>query len=169
MYDNRVPHPPLRCPCRWSDPNCPATVQSAWDGGFAHVDVYMFPDPTGGSPAGQVQSMISALSAAGITKGGKPPNTFGMVWLDIEGRQYWHSDIGTNQAVFNGLAAELAALGQVRARRNPFLAAVCPGWFTPAYPSTESLHLPTASCVFVGRLLAPPPPLLTRFPSLAIL
>ena len=65
------------------DPNCPATVRDAWNGGMAHVDVYMFPDPHKGNPQGQVQDLVSFLKRNNMTTRTNPTNTYGMVWLDI--------------------------------------------------------------------------------------
>ena len=39
--------------------------------------------------------------------------TFGTIWLDIEGEQYWGSDQARNRAFFEGLVKEGRALGQV--------------------------------------------------------
>eukprot|EP00049_Salpingoeca_infusionum_P017566 m.353485 g.353485 ORF g.353485 m.353485 type:complete len:243 (+) comp16772_c0_seq1:62-790(+) len=93
------------------DPNCPQTVKNAWSGGMAHVDVYLFPDPTAGNPQGQVSSAINALAAAGISPSKPAPNTFGMLWLDIEGPQYWTSSQSENQAFFQGLVSQAKAMG----------------------------------------------------------
>jgi len=81
------------------DSNAPATIANAWAAGLLHVDVYIFPCPTCGNPAGQIQRMLSFLKSHG--------SRFGMVWLDIEGPQYWHSSTSENQAFFNGLVSEL--------------------------------------------------------------
>jgi len=86
------------------DPNVAATVAAAWAGGLAHVDVYMFPCPTCGNPAGQVADCVNNLKQNGVT--------YGMLWFDIEGSQYW-MDQGSNQAFFNGLVAQAQAMGVV--------------------------------------------------------
>eukprot|EP00033_Pygsuia_biforma_P000075 GCRY01000095.1.p1 GENE.GCRY01000095.1~~GCRY01000095.1.p1 ORF type:complete len:245 (+),score=29.26 GCRY01000095.1:103-735(+) len=55
------------------------TVANAWRGNMSHVDIYMFPCPHCGDAARQVDEMIHHM---GTVK-------YGMVWLDIEGSQYW--------------------------------------------------------------------------------
>jgi len=37
---------------------------------------------------------------------------YGMVWLDIEGTQYWTTSTSTNQNFFQGLVSELKTLGK---------------------------------------------------------
>jgi len=86
------------------DPNVINTVKNAWAGGMAHVDVYMFPCPTCGNPAGQVQTAVNNLRSHGAT--------FGMLWLDIEGTQYWMGQTA-NRAFFEGLVHEAQAMGVV--------------------------------------------------------
>eukprot|EP00047_Mylnosiga_fluctuans_P014056 m.35031 g.35031 ORF g.35031 m.35031 type:complete len:233 (+) comp5289_c0_seq1:940-1638(+) len=95
------------------DPNCPDSVKNAWNGGMAHVDVYLFPDPKRGDAAAQMSSMINFLASHGIHSRGAPPNSFGMVWLDIEGPGYWTSSQATNRAFFEGLVNQGHALGVV--------------------------------------------------------
>lgn len=89
------------------DPNCPHTVYNAWDGGMSNVDVYFFPDFSKGNPAGQVQSMVSYLKHYNITNRSPygPPHTYGMLWFDIEGTQYWGSQAANNQFI-KGLLSE---------------------------------------------------------------
>eukprot|EP00048_Salpingoeca_helianthica_P014577 m.222402 g.222402 ORF g.222402 m.222402 type:complete len:237 (-) comp16021_c0_seq1:138-848(-) len=93
------------------DPNCAQSVINAWNGGMAHVDIYMFPDPTAGNPAGQVDSLVSYLDSHGIHIRTTPPQTYGMLWLDIEGVGYWTGDQGANQNFFNGLVNQAKAHG----------------------------------------------------------
>ncbi|EDQ85403.1 uncharacterized protein MONBRDRAFT_34277 [Monosiga brevicollis MX1] len=88
------------------DSNCPHTIYNAWDGGMSHVDIYMFPDPRANNPESQMSSMVEFLKKYSITSGGKKPGSFGMVWLDIEGSQYWSSDKETNRKFFDGLVSE---------------------------------------------------------------
>jgi len=83
------------------DANVVGTVNNAWNGGMSYVDVYMFPCPTCGNPAGQVDSMLSNLGGT----------RYGMIWLDIEGSQYWYANQGSNQAFFQGLVNQLRARG----------------------------------------------------------
>eukprot|EP00042_Codosiga_hollandica_P023982 m.98181 g.98181 ORF g.98181 m.98181 type:complete len:219 (+) comp51387_c0_seq2:3-659(+) len=94
------------------DTAAPASINAAWAGGLGTVDIYMFPDPTGGDPAGQVDNMLSYLSSHGIHQGSSGSGTYGMVWLDIEGPQYWSTSTSTNQQFFQSLVSELKAKGQ---------------------------------------------------------
>eukprot|EP00050_Salpingoeca_kvevrii_P010128 m.6746 g.6746 ORF g.6746 m.6746 type:complete len:310 (+) comp2649_c0_seq2:251-1180(+) len=94
------------------DSNCPHTIYNAWNGGMEHVDVYMFPDPGRGDPAGQVNEMLNYLAQFNIHPNRAPPATYGMVWLDIEGPQYWSSSHTNNQNFFNGLVNALKSAGQ---------------------------------------------------------
>lgn len=57
------------------DGNAPGSVAALWNGGAAHVDVYMFPC-AGQDPASQVNSLVSQLSSNGVQ--------YGMIWADIE-------------------------------------------------------------------------------------
>jgi len=84
------------------DPNVVSSVAAAWAGGMAHVDVYMFPCPTCGNPQGQVADCVNNLVQNDVT--------FGMLWLDIEGSQYW-MDQGSNQQFFSGLVAQAQDMG----------------------------------------------------------
>jgi len=78
------------------DPNAPATVADAWSGGMAHVDIYMFPCPhCSKSAATQVDEMANHMKNS----------RFGMVWLDIEGTQYWR-DQNFNRNFFNQLLSQ---------------------------------------------------------------
>jgi hypothetical protein len=45
------------------DTNGPHTVYNAWDGGMAHVDVYLFPCSSCGNAAGQMKSAIQYLQS----------------------------------------------------------------------------------------------------------
>ena len=72
----------------------------------------MFPDPHAGNPAGQVNSMLDYLAKYNV-KHANPshgPNTFGTVWIDIEGTQYWR-DESYNRNFLQGIMNELAAKG----------------------------------------------------------
>eukprot|EP00817_Percolomonadidae_sp_ATCC50343_P003075 CAMPEP_0117426674 /NCGR_PEP_ID=MMETSP0758-20121206/6719_1 /TAXON_ID=63605 /ORGANISM="Percolomonas cosmopolitus, Strain AE-1 (ATCC 50343)" /LENGTH=246 /DNA_ID=CAMNT_0005211941 /DNA_START=26 /DNA_END=766 /DNA_ORIENTATION=+ len=78
------------------DSNCPASLGHAWEGGMAHVDAYLFPCPhCSSSGATQVKEMVNFIRS----HGGK----FGMIWLDVEGAQYWHSSSSQNRAFFLSL------------------------------------------------------------------
>ena len=83
------------------DPNCAASVQKAWNAGMKHVDLYMFPCPKCGSAAKQVTQLHDYVTANNVK--------FGMVWLDIEGPQYWMSQ-SNNRAFYNELAAKTKEL-----------------------------------------------------------
>ena len=78
------------------DTACPGTVAAAWAGGMKHVDVYMFPCPSCGDAAGQISKLKAFLDSHSVK--------FGMLWLDIEGPQYWGSQ-SSNQAFLNDLVA----------------------------------------------------------------
>jgi len=67
-----------------------------------HVDGYIFPCPTCGNGYGQIQAAVSALRSAGAT--------IGMLWLDIEGTQYW-MDQASNRNFFNSMVAGGQAAG----------------------------------------------------------
>jgi len=84
------------------DPTGPHTIYNAWAGGMVHVDGYMFPCPTCGNPQGQVSDCINNLRNFQCQ--------FGMLWLDIEGPQYW-MDQGSNVAFFDGLVQQASAMG----------------------------------------------------------
>eukprot|EP00055_Hartaetosiga_balthica_P011607 m.53345 g.53345 ORF g.53345 m.53345 type:complete len:169 (-) comp7663_c0_seq2:169-675(-) len=76
-----------------------------------HVDIYMFPDPSRGDAQTQVDEMVNYLAKFNIKPGGSKPATYGMLWLDIEGPQYWSKSQGTNQAFFNGLVSRAKSHG----------------------------------------------------------
>lgn len=67
-----------------------------------HVDGYIFPCPTCGNGAGQVGAAVSNLRNQGAT--------IGMLWLDIEGTQYW-MDQNSNRNFFNSLVQGCASSG----------------------------------------------------------
>lgn len=62
----------------------------------------MFPCPTCGNGAGQAETMVNYLKGYNAN--------YGMVWLDIEGPQYWMSQ-SENVAFFESLVAGLKAEG----------------------------------------------------------
>eukprot|EP00048_Salpingoeca_helianthica_P015829 m.228805 g.228805 ORF g.228805 m.228805 type:complete len:237 (+) comp17602_c0_seq1:22-732(+) len=94
------------------DSTAPHTIYNAWDGGMTHVDIYMFPDPSSNNPSAQVDSMLEYLAQFNIHTRTTPPATYGMVWLDIEGTQYWSGDVNYNRNFFSALVARLQAQGQ---------------------------------------------------------
>lgn len=54
-----------------------------------NIDVYIFPN-TAQDPASQMTSYINSLKADGVL-------TNNMVWMDIEGSQYWSTSCSSNQ------------------------------------------------------------------------
>lgn len=52
---------PWRCIISNEKQNHPNQNESCCAVGMEHVDIYMFPDPTAGNPAGQVDSMVNYL------------------------------------------------------------------------------------------------------------
>jgi hypothetical protein len=63
----------------------------------------LFPCPTCGNAAGQVKQVVDYLS--------EHKTRYGMLWLDIEGPQYWYKDQATNRNFFSDLVHEAEALG----------------------------------------------------------
>ena len=49
------------------DPNGAQTIANAWSGGMSHVDGYIFPCYSCGSPAGQMDAAINSLKSSGVT------------------------------------------------------------------------------------------------------
>ena len=102
------------------DPNGAATISAAWAGGMSHVDGYIFPCFSCGNPAGQMDAAINGLHSAGLkhvprlhgqndTVAIKPEElgtSYGMLWLDIEGTQYWGSDQAANVNFIQAMADE---------------------------------------------------------------
>ena len=88
----------IRCYCSTGeiDGNCAQSVKNAWAGGMESVDLYMFPCPTCGNAAGQVQALKNHVDSVGIN--------FGQLWLDIEAASLWLGDYGSNRAFMNDLA-----------------------------------------------------------------
>ena len=77
------------------DPNCAQNVANAWDGGMSYVDLYMFPCPTCGDAANQINELAAYLNDNNVQ--------YGQLWLDIEGADYWLGDAGANQAFASDL------------------------------------------------------------------
>lgn len=95
----------------YPDSNGPATINDAWSGGMSYVDGYIFPCYSCGNAAGQMDETIDYLAANGVKmlKRGElrepdPKNatklaaTYGMLWIDVEGTQYWSSSPSNNVA-----------------------------------------------------------------------
>eukprot|EP00933_Yihiella_yeosuensis_P045095 TRINITY_DN4040_c0_g2_i1.p1 TRINITY_DN4040_c0_g2~~TRINITY_DN4040_c0_g2_i1.p1 ORF type:complete len:257 (-),score=8.12 TRINITY_DN4040_c0_g2_i1:168-938(-) len=84
------------------DPNVVNNVKNAWSAGFKNVDVYIFPCPRCGNGAGQVKTLASYLKKHGVK--------YGMMWLDIEGTQYWGSQ-ANNRKFFESMLSGARAAG----------------------------------------------------------
>jgi len=78
------------------DNNCASSVQKAWSAGMKHVDLYMFPCPKCGNAAKQVTQLHDYVKSNNVK--------FGMVWLDIEGPEYWMGK-DANRKFYNELAS----------------------------------------------------------------
>mmetsp|Transcript_1012 Transcript_1012/g.1578 ORF Transcript_1012/g.1578 Transcript_1012/m.1578 type:complete len:244 (+) Transcript_1012:9-740(+) len=88
------------------DTNCPHTIYNAWEGGMEHVDAYIFPCPhCAGSKNGtqQVTEMINYIRSYNAK--------IGMIWLDIEGAQYWNANTNTNRQFFLEMVQGAAKAG----------------------------------------------------------
>lgn len=80
-------HPPCSLRCLLSRQNrrrCPMTLASL------QVDAYMFPCPQCGPAAPQVKQLFDYWVTNGVN--------VTLLWLDIEGANYWLGDAGSNQA-----------------------------------------------------------------------
>eukprot|EP00276_Gloeochaete_wittrockiana_P003275 CAMPEP_0184644944 /NCGR_PEP_ID=MMETSP0308-20130426/1533_1 /TAXON_ID=38269 /ORGANISM="Gloeochaete witrockiana, Strain SAG 46.84" /LENGTH=222 /DNA_ID=CAMNT_0027073693 /DNA_START=30 /DNA_END=698 /DNA_ORIENTATION=+ len=64
-------------------------ISRAHAAGIANVDVYIFPN-TKQSASSSMTTLINQLKSAGAL-------TKNMIWMDIEGSQYWSSSCSTNQ------------------------------------------------------------------------
>lgn len=89
------------------DPNGPTTIKNAWNAGMSHVDGYIFPCYSCGNAAKQVDDTISYLANHAVhpvdaTEGNSTvaatsgSTKYGMLWLDVEGTQYWSSSTSNN-------------------------------------------------------------------------
>jgi len=96
LRDNGYTFAIIRCYCSTGNPDssCPQSVANAWSGGMEYVDIYMFPCPQCGDARSQVQTLWDFASDV----------KFGLMWLDIEGPEYWLGDYGSNQDFMNDLA-----------------------------------------------------------------
>ncbi|KAL5477262.1 hypothetical protein EMCRGX_G024031 [Ephydatia muelleri] len=82
------------------DSNAPTTIANARAAGIPYVDAYLFPCPRcSSSAATQVASMVDKLSGS----------NYGMIWLDIEGSQYWLGSYSENQKFFEELLSAAAS------------------------------------------------------------
>jgi len=96
LRDNGYTFAIVRCYCSTGNPdqNCPQSVANAWSGGFEYVDIYMFPCPQCGNARSQVQQLWDFASDI----------KFGLMWLDIEGPEYWLGSYDANRNFMNDLA-----------------------------------------------------------------
>jgi hypothetical protein len=94
------------------DSNGPASINDAWAGGMSYVDGYIFPCYSCGNPAQQMDDTIASLNAGGVRllgqegvpsekelrlhHNGTLGSTVGMLWIDVEGTQYWSSNPQSN-------------------------------------------------------------------------
>jgi len=85
------------------DTNAVNTIKAAHSAGISNVDVYMFPCPKCGDPAGQVQKAYDNLKEHGAK--------YTRFWFDIEGTQYWHSNHTQNQQFFEKMVTRGRTLG----------------------------------------------------------
>ncbi|EFA84763.1 hypothetical protein PPL_01755 [Heterostelium album PN500] len=77
------------------DDNAPNSIKLAKAAGMSRVDAYIFPCVKCGNPAGQMKSMMKFLNDHGAN--------IRMVWLDIEGPEYWNKNVVDNRNFFLGL------------------------------------------------------------------
>jgi len=85
------------------DPNVIANLNNAQAAGIKYRDFYIFPCPKCGK-TGQAQ----VVEAYNHVKG---KATFGMMWLDIEGANYWLGNYNSNRAFFESMLKGCAAVG----------------------------------------------------------
>eukprot|EP01029_Cantina_marsupialis_P005878 TRINITY_DN16379_c0_g1_i1.p1 TRINITY_DN16379_c0_g1~~TRINITY_DN16379_c0_g1_i1.p1 ORF type:complete len:213 (-),score=41.38 TRINITY_DN16379_c0_g1_i1:771-1409(-) len=86
------------------DRNAVANIKNAHAAGFEYVDAYIFPSiHHGGNATRQAYETLHNLR----TNGAK----FGMIWLDVEGTQYWTSSKTTNARFISDLAYAFKKMG----------------------------------------------------------
>eukprot|EP00755_Sulcionema_specki_P013276 Sspe_Gene.53598::Locus_29611_Transcript_2_4_Confidence_0.500_Length_1380::g.53598::m.53598 len=86
------------------DPNAAGTIKAAREAGVKYVDAYLFPCPKcSKSGAMQVEEAVSHLRTYSAQ--------IGMLWLDIEGTQYWHSSKADNFNFFVEMANKGRSMG----------------------------------------------------------
>ena len=74
------------------DTNYCGTITNAKAGGYSEVAAYIFPCPTCGPAADQIQQLATEFSKCDAANG----EDF-KIWLDVEGTQYWLQDYAKNQ------------------------------------------------------------------------
>jgi len=87
-----------------TDPNAVQSIKNAWAGGQSHVDAYIFPC------VAACANTISAGQQIQATHNFLSGTKYGMLWLDIEGSQYWYSDTAKNVNFIQELVNESKAL-----------------------------------------------------------
>jgi len=82
------------------DPNACNTLNNARSAGISVRDGYIFPCPTCGTTgSSQIAATVSNLKSCASA------SWSGVLWLDIEGTQYWSTSTTTNQNFFNSLVS----------------------------------------------------------------
>lgn len=71
------------------------TIQAGVAAGFSNIGAYMFPCPSCGPASTQVQSLVDYLNGCSAFNG--------IIWLDIEGAQYWLGDTTANRNWYQNL------------------------------------------------------------------
>jgi GH25 family lysozyme M1 (1,4-beta-N-acetylmuramidase) len=106
------------CSSGHTDSAGPQNIQNAWNAGIAHVDGYIFPCFSCGNPAGQMDATINYLSSHvsidgldGVQGNSTVGVKVGMLWLDIEGTQYWGSSASANTNFIVAMANQGKARG----------------------------------------------------------
>lgn len=118
------------------DPNGAATINDARAGGIPYVDGYIFPCYSCGNPAKQMDDTINYLKSSGVylLKKGEVHEkimsanltqtvhegsekavtaTAGMLWIDVEGTQYWSSSASNNVNFIQEMVTEGEKQGAV--------------------------------------------------------
>ena len=85
------------------------SLNAAKAAGILNRDVYFFPCPTcSASASSQLNSMVTYL------KNNCSGSWNGMIWLDIEGSEYWYSSTTTNRTWYENLVKACGALSGSR-------------------------------------------------------
>lgn len=88
---------------------------------MSYVDGYIFPCYSCGNPAKQMQDTLNSLKSHGLkilghnsddketlmkNNNGTLGSTVGMLWIDVEGTQYWSSSPSSNVNFIQGMVDE---------------------------------------------------------------
>jgi hypothetical protein len=100
----------------------PYSINDAWSGGMSYVDGYIFPCYSCGNPAKQMDDTLNSLKSHGLkilghnsegdretlmaNNNGTLGATVGMLWIDVEGTQYWSSSAQNNVNFIQGMVDE---------------------------------------------------------------